>query len=75
MTDLQFFQALIALQLVALFGLICWLGILLNELNRTVKRAGEQMHSKLTANHEIFNELTDELREIRAAMKSDGKSS
>ncbi len=68
MSDLQFYLTLVALQLLALFGLICWIGILINELNRTVKRAGEQMVFKLTANHEIFNELTKELQEIRAAM-------
>lgn len=68
MSEMQFSQALIVVLLVALFGLICWLAILLNELNRTVRHAGEAMQVKLSANYDVFQQLVAEMRDVRAAL-------
>lgn len=65
MSEMQFSQALIIVLLVALFALICWLGILLNELTRTVRHASEAVQGKLSANYEIIHQLVAELREAR----------
>ncbi|RJT22724.1 hypothetical protein D5I55_12980 [Chakrabartia godavariana] len=72
MTEMQFSQALIIVLLVALFALICWLAVLVNELIRTVRVAGEAMQSKLSANYEIFQTLARELEEVRTAINTRG---
>jgi hypothetical protein len=68
MSEMQFSQALIIVLLVALFALICWLAILVNELNRTVRHAGEAMQVKLSANYDVFQQLVGEMKEVRAAL-------
>lgn len=68
MTEFQFAQALIIVLLVALFALMCWFAVLINELIRTVRRAGEAMQSKLSANYEIFQQLVAELQDVRATI-------
>ena len=72
MTEMQFSQALIIVLLVALFALICWLAVLVNELIRTVRQAGEAMNSKLSANYEIFQQLVVELQDVRATLETSG---
>lgn len=67
MSEMQFTQALIVILLVALFGLICWLAILLHELTRTVRAAANMMQDKLTANYEVFKSLASEMQDIRTA--------
>ncbi len=57
---------------IALFALICWLAVLVNELIRTVRRAGEAMQDKLSANYEIFQKLVSELQEVRANLPDRG---
>lgn len=69
MTEFQFSQALIIVLLVALFALMCWLAVLINELIRTVRHAGEAMQGKLSANYEIFQQLVSELQDMRSAMQ------
>lgn len=68
MTEMQFTQALIVILLVALFALICWLTILLNELTRNVRAAAGMMQDKLSANYEIFQQLVAELQDVRTAV-------
>jgi hypothetical protein len=68
MSEMQFAQALIVILLVALFGLICWLAILLHELTRTVRAAANMMQDKLTANYDAVQKLVTELQDVRAAV-------
>ena len=68
MSEMQFTQALIVILLVALFALICWLTILLNELTRTVRAAANMMQDKLTANYDGVQQLVTELQDVRTAM-------
>lgn len=68
MTEFQFAQGLIIVLLLALFALICWLAVLLNELTRTVHKAGLAMQDKLAANYEIFQQLVTEIQETRNAI-------
>lgn len=70
MTEMQFSQALIIVLLVALFALICWLAVLVNELIRTVRKAGETMNGKLSANYEIFQQLVVELQDVRTTLEA-----
>lgn len=68
MSEMQFTQALIIILLVALFGLICWLAILLHELTRTVRAAAAMMQDRLTANYDVVQKLMTELQDVRAAV-------
>jgi Tfp pilus assembly protein PilO len=68
MTEFQFAQALIVVLLIALFALMCWFAVLINELIRTVRRAGEAMQSKLSENYEVFQQLVTELQDVRATI-------
>ncbi len=68
MSEMQFTQALIVILLVALFGLICWLAILLHELTRTVRAAANMMQDKLTANYDAVQKLVTELQDVLAAV-------
>jgi hypothetical protein len=68
MSEMQFTQALIIILLVALFGLICWLAILLHELTRTVRAAATMMQDRLTANYDVVQKLVTELQDVRAAV-------
>ena len=68
MSEMQITQALIVILLVALFGLICWLAILLHELTRTVRAAANMMQDKLTANYDAVQKLVTELQDVRAAV-------
>lgn len=68
MSEVQFSQALIIVLLIALFALICWLAILLSELIRTVRKAGEAMQDKLSANYEVFQKLVTEMQDVRVAL-------
>lgn len=71
MTEFQFAQALIIVLLVALFALMCWFAVLINELIRTVRAAGDAMHTKLSANYEIFQQFVSELQEVRATIAAE----
>lgn len=70
MSEMQFSQALIIVLLVALFALMCWFAVLIHELIRTVRSAGEAMQVKLSSNYEIFQQLVTELQEVRAAISA-----
>ena len=72
MSEMQFSQALIIVLLVALFALMCWFAVLIHELIRTVRAAGDAMQIKLSANYEIFQQLVAELRDVRAALTDQG---
>lgn len=74
MSEIQFSQALIIVLLVALFALMCWFAVLINELIRTVRKAGETMQDKLSANYEIFQQFVSEMQEVRAAIAADRES-
>lgn len=72
MSEMQFSQALIIVLLVALFALMCWFAVLIHELIRTVRAAGDAMQTKLSANYEIFQQLVAELQDVRAALTEPG---